>query len=451
MKRVFYILTIALAILLGSCSNDVEMSYGTIFGVVSDSETGEPVRNASVILSPGNLTTTTGNDGNYQFDNIKEGTYKLQVSSYGYKTISRQISVMGNSQSMCDILLVPAQELSGIILSTTKLNFDTTYSELVFNITNVGSSGTVAWSVGDISVGWLTVMPISGEVGMGQSVSVKVLVDRSKLTASESTFITIYAASGSQSIEVLVAKDNLSGGNTNNGGDTNNNGGTTTPTSGDVTNGLYGHYRFDGNTKNRDGCDAPNAIAINSPEYVDGMYGSKAIKFTSQFGEYINIPDPMIGSGEFTVSFWVKGLSDGHIFHADSGSDGHYHLAQMYSNYLDLMVDDYLWGENSFRDEDENFFTHAEIDSSVWTMITMTSTHTGSTGHYTLYIDGELVDKVSRYHVYGWYDAEKYSIKFVFGGALYGVSGANMTVENLRIYTRPLSAKEVLRIYDYEK
>lgn len=450
MKRVFYILTIALAILLGSCSNDVEMSYGTIFGVVSDSETGEPVRNASVILSPGNLTTTTGNDGNYQFDKINEGTYKLQVSSYGYKTISRQISVMGNSQSMCDILLVPAQELSGIILSTTKLNFDTTYSELVFNITNVGSSGTVAWSVGDISVGWLTVMPISGEVGMGQSVSVKVLVDRSKLTASESTFITIYAASGSQSIEVLVAKDNLSGGNTNNGGDTNNNGGTTTPTSGDVTNGLYGHYRFDGNTKNRDGCDAPNAIAVNSPEYVEGMYGSQAIKFTSKFGEYLNFPDPMIDDYDFTVSFWVKGLSDGHIFHVENG--GHYEyktklICRMIGNSLDLLGGGYYFYLPSYRDLPYTpYFSHSEIDSSQWTMITITCEAQSYDSYMTLYIDGEMVDMVNRNTV-----DKGDGIKFVFGGALEDVSGANMTVENLRIYTRPLSAKEVLRIYDYEK
>ena len=61
-----------------------------------------------------------------------------------------------------------------------------------------------------------------------------------------------------------------------------------------------------------------------------------------------------------------------------------------------------------------------------------------------------MVDMVNR----GTTD-KGYGIKFVFGGTLEGyndkVLGANMIVENLRIYTRPLSAKEVLRIYDYEK
>lgn len=75
---------------------------------------------------------------------------------------------------------------------------------------------------------------------------------------------------------------------------------------------------FDGNTKNYDTLDAPNAVAVNSPSYVDGMYGSQAIELTSKYGEYLNIADPLLDSASFTVSFWVKKISDGHIFHVVS-------------------------------------------------------------------------------------------------------------------------------------
>lgn len=116
-------------------------------------------------------------------------------------------------------MLIPAEEIVGISLSTTTLNFATNYSEFTFNISNIGTSGAISWTIGDISVGWISVMPQSGSVAMGQSASIKVCIDHSKILASESTFITINAAGGSQSIMVMVEKAGSGSSGGSGGGD----------------------------------------------------------------------------------------------------------------------------------------------------------------------------------------------------------------------------------------
>ena len=60
---------------------------GAISGVITDSQTGEPVVGATVMIMGTNLGASTDVDGRYTILNVPVGTYTLQISSVGYATV----------------------------------------------------------------------------------------------------------------------------------------------------------------------------------------------------------------------------------------------------------------------------------------------------------------------------------------------------------------------------
>ena len=69
---------------LNSCKPDSIEEFGSIYGVVTDKATGEPVKNANVQLRPLGETTLTGTDGRYEFVELKNGEYSITVSKTEY-------------------------------------------------------------------------------------------------------------------------------------------------------------------------------------------------------------------------------------------------------------------------------------------------------------------------------------------------------------------------------
>ncbi|HIZ85175.1 MAG TPA: carboxypeptidase-like regulatory domain-containing protein [Candidatus Coprenecus stercoravium] len=204
MKKLVIALSALTAMLLAwSCQDEEFATTGGIYGIISDAETNAPIAGAQVMLSPGNVTTVTGSDGNYEFQNVEEGQFKLSVSSSGYSSNSRQITVVAGERTICDMQLTPDKEISGIELSTNRLNFGSEYSVLTFDIRNVSTSGNIDWYISDTE-SWLTVSPTEGSTAMGKSSSVKVTVDRSKLSEDVTSTFTVNAAGGSLSVMVDV-------------------------------------------------------------------------------------------------------------------------------------------------------------------------------------------------------------------------------------------------------
>lgn len=198
---------------LTSCSKDETPGFGSIYGIVTDSSTSQPVYGVTVVLSPGNLSTTTGEDGHYEFVDLEAGQYKVQVQASNYQANSKQITVNAGSSATGDITITPNQSISGLWLSSTALNFDTSYNELTLTLTNTGNSGSLSWIISGINVSWLSISPQQGEIEMGKSSDIKVIIDRSSITSSQSTYFIINAAGGSQSVSVSVSTQTDSGGN----------------------------------------------------------------------------------------------------------------------------------------------------------------------------------------------------------------------------------------------
>ena len=434
MKKLFYTFPLLAVLLMTACEEELPETMGGIYGIVSNLETGEPVRGASVILSPGNQTTVTGYDGHFEFSNLAAGQYKIQASASGYNTNSRQISVIAGKDASGDMPLSPITEVMNVRLSNNYFEFGTSHTELALTIQNTGNSGSIDWTITGIDATWLKVTPAGGSIAMGKTADVKLTVDRSKLTTDDaSTTFMINAAGGSQSVRVNVSKKSVSGGD-DNGDDDKPNGGVQ-----DVTGGLYAYYTFEENVKNMVEDGAPNATPVNEPTYVEGLKGSKAIKFNVNDNSYISISEAMIHYGTFSVSFWVRNLGDGHIFHIESGSYLRY-VFGMSGGFFEI---DLRW--NNF-DNDYNTFAHESLDYSSWNMITITSNCSGSSHELKLYINGEYVDLCTL--ASSPFEMEK----FIFGGKISNWHTSNMIIDNLRIYdTRALKAQEVERIYNYEK
>ena len=90
------------------CAKDEEDVTGSIYGIVSDAATGEPVSSANVSLSPSGKSVVTGNDGRYEFPGLTPGQYTVQVTKNEYESNTKQITVVAGEQATGDITLQQA-------------------------------------------------------------------------------------------------------------------------------------------------------------------------------------------------------------------------------------------------------------------------------------------------------------------------------------------------------
>ncbi len=455
-KTILFLLACISGILIPvSCGENSDFEYfGGIYGMISDAETKAPVAGAQVILSPGNVTAVTGSDGNYEFRNLEAGQYKLSAYSAGYSANTRQVTIVSGENIICDMQLMRERSVSGMELSTNILDFGDEYDELTFSIMNVGTSGTLDWHIDNVTADWLYVSPLDGSTDMGKSSSVKVAVDRSRITSGETTIFHVNAAGGS--LAVMVSVDMGTGGS---GGDGPGDGG-----SGDVTYGLYAYYEFEGGFDDASG-NRLNGFGSNSPEFVDGVRaGSKSVKFSRISNSYMTVPYPIIDSKNMTISFWCKDMDDGNVFYLVSSYDNDpMFLLSMSDGALKFVVTRHsVW----YQYDSMLSFSHVDINDGGWHHIVLCSDfNITSYGLVTttLYVDGVKMDVVTEeanpFSEDGNSSQSSYGtgIKFVMGGEVRissdrVLNGANMTIDNFRVYdTRKLSDEEIRQLYEYER
>lgn len=206
-----------------------------------------------------------------------------------------------------------------------------------------------------------------------------------------------------------------------------------------VRNGLAAYFRFNGTTRSE--VSAVQGNPVNNPQYTTGADGTQAIAVSSIDGSQISFPKPLIAypNMNYSVTFWMKGFADGHVWSMASG-DSRY-------NQPKLTIKDgkfYLYNSSNYNGTS---FTHPQLDYS-WHFIAVVVRTEGNTVIGSLYIDGVLVDSL---RLYGYTD--KSCTKFMLGGASEsGDNAIDTNFDNLRIYnSRALSDKEVAQIYMSEK
>ena len=166
-------------LIVTGCAKDEVDTTGTIYGIVNDADNGEPVSGVYVVLNPRGKTTNTGSDGRFEFLDMEPGQYTIQISKNGYKTNTKRISVVAGEQASGDMVLERGE--SRIKLSTNSLAFAKEETSKTFDVMNIGTSGSVSWSV-TFTESWLKVTPVNGTTAQGKNSTVIVNIDREKIS-----------------------------------------------------------------------------------------------------------------------------------------------------------------------------------------------------------------------------------------------------------------------------
>jgi hypothetical protein len=212
MKNLFTIIISSILLLsfaIVSCEKE-DLGTATIYGVVSDKVTGEPVKSADVELLPVGIKTRTGTDGHYEFNNLKAGNYQICINLTNYQDVQSQIE-LGIGQSLRrDVsmeLLPPAlRVVNDSRQDISELNFGTAKTDVSrsFNIFNDGAE-TLKWKI-TYTADWIKSVSITeGVLNRGETESIIVIIDRSVLTEEQNiTTLHITSNNGSKQLTLKV-------------------------------------------------------------------------------------------------------------------------------------------------------------------------------------------------------------------------------------------------------
>lgn len=215
MKHSLSMLTALFAVLafLVSCGGSESSEQGSIYGVVTDKATGEPIKNAGVELLPVGLKTVTGSDGSFEFIDISEGKYNLLVAKPGYiENKSSTITVKSGQRVPHNVTLEKAPAALQILIDGkegSKLDFGAEIDDVSrqFDIFNNGEE-KLNWII-SYSADWIKeVRPEEGELKAFGTQGVIVTIDRSLLESGEQT-TTINVTSNDGNKQLTVKATNV--------------------------------------------------------------------------------------------------------------------------------------------------------------------------------------------------------------------------------------------------
>ncbi len=172
------------------------------------------MRSAGVQLNPLGTKTVTGNEGQYEFTELKAGNYTLQVTKTGYSDLSSYaITVSAGRTNKGDVQiekLPPSLRITdNDKQNIDRLDFGGAEADVTrsFNIFNDGPE-SLEWQITKACV-WITnISKGSGTLKAGATQAIIVTIDREKLTSGENT-TTIHVTSdnGSKQLTVCAIND----------------------------------------------------------------------------------------------------------------------------------------------------------------------------------------------------------------------------------------------------
>jgi TonB-linked SusC/RagA family outer membrane protein len=97
-----------------------QMQTGIVTGRVTDSASGKSVSGATVAVKGTKLSTLTNERGEFILRDVPSGTQLLTVKLFGYKPVSRTMTVVDNGRVTLHVILTPAATiLSGVVTTAT--------------------------------------------------------------------------------------------------------------------------------------------------------------------------------------------------------------------------------------------------------------------------------------------------------------------------------------------
>ena len=193
-----------------ACVPDVELP-GSIYGVVADKATGEPIKSAGVELSPGGLKTITGSEGQFEFTELDPGKYTLLITKTGYLDgVSSTIEVKAGQQAKGDVQMEQIPPALKVVdennADLLELHFGDAEADIArsFNIYNDGAE-KLSWEIVKTAVWIDSISKTSGDVSPNGKQPIVVTIDRNKLEEGENkTTLQITSSNGSKSLTVIA-------------------------------------------------------------------------------------------------------------------------------------------------------------------------------------------------------------------------------------------------------
>jgi len=250
MKTMFKaIVSIVFILSVFACTKDEAETTGSIIGLVTRSDNGEPLSGVSVSLNPGGKTATTGSDGRYEFVNLEPQQYTVQLMKAGYKTSTRRITVVAGEVASGDVQLTAGEE--EFDLSVSSMTFSKENTTRSFDIINISASKEISWSILTSYPSWLSISEKSGRIPKGGQRSIVVKVINTPTVGSEG-YITIDVAGSTKQIYITyaataVTKGSISGfvRDSDSGSALKNANVSLAPGEKSITTGSDGSYKFD--------------------------------------------------------------------------------------------------------------------------------------------------------------------------------------------------------------
>ena len=341
-----------------------------------------------------------------------------------------------------------------ITISPKTLTFDKDTELLTFTMTS-GHSQELTYKISsDLDI--LTVNPAEGKLAARSKVEVSVKInDRKEVAEFRTGALTITIGNNTYVVSVSIAKYEGNNLQDDNNGDSN---GDNNSNSIAVPNGLYAYFTFENNTK--DITDTELSGTGVGTTYVDSYNGTKALNIPATASAMFSVPNALVDQQEMSISFWVKDLYDGHVFHAVRSTDSKAAFLLSVENGMLKFVGNNYNIYYKYSDSDIQNFTHNALDG--WHMITLVSDY-NKTSYYTittrLYIDGVYTDVLTETEKGGGYESYNSCTKFILGGEMmttgnYGpkLNATKIVIDNFRVYrNRRLNEQEIETIYNSEK
>ncbi len=210
MKKLLFSLFAISALCLGfvSCDETLE-EPGSIYGVVTDKATGEPIRSAGVELSPTGMKTVTGSEGQFEFTQLEPGQYTLLITKTGYTDYaSSTIEVTAGATAKTDVQIEQLPPALKVVNDSREeistLDFGSAEADVArsFNIFNDGVE-TLEWEIVKTADWIKEISKTSGTLKAGATQSIIITINRSLLkSGTNQTTVHITSNNGSKQLTI---------------------------------------------------------------------------------------------------------------------------------------------------------------------------------------------------------------------------------------------------------
>lgn len=182
---------------------------GSIYGTVVDKATGEPIKSAGVELSPSGLKTVTGSEGQFQFDDIAQGSYTLWITKTGYSNYpSSTITVQPSQTTKVDVQIEKLPPALKVVNDNREeistLDFGDSGADVArsFSLFNDGTE-LLEWQI-TVTAKWIqSVSMKEGKIPAGRTQSLVIIIDRTLLERGENT-TTVHITSNNGTKQLTI-------------------------------------------------------------------------------------------------------------------------------------------------------------------------------------------------------------------------------------------------------